>query len=468
MSILALSDNVFLLSILIVYMNTFSVDIFNNYTWICKLTVYTLYISSFMSVWCVVMFNIERFLAVFFPFSNLGMIRRLKVNKFTLCGLFTFSLVFYSFSLYTSELELVPGTQATACTTSHKWHDIVITMSFVDILISIIIPFTLLFICNALFSRNLLMKIRTNNQAEKERTSKRKELLNTLWRRKRVTLVLKQDQLEISDEDSDSNTHKVSRRELFTPEYTKNCSLNSYLKGQGKSKRRIKIKRIKTLKLQLEIAQLNYSNLQNKFYFSRRLESKSHSISDIYELKSQGRKNGITYPPRYVTFTPPTNSEKSQAKNSKKKLTSILQRIWRESTELKKTKSYMKATKMVVITSLAFILLNSPMAFSKMYNFFRHDMTYKVEPVVEALNRSMYETYDAYAESINLNIPEEVDLKKQICERLACYLYYLNFCLNLVFYSLSWPKKARKKLADLFKPVVNFRQRKQTSSISRL
>jgi hypothetical protein len=48
---LALADNGFLLSLLIVNLRIFDVDLFNKYEIVCKLAVFFTYVSSFLSVW---------------------------------------------------------------------------------------------------------------------------------------------------------------------------------------------------------------------------------------------------------------------------------------------------------------------------------------------------------------------------------------------------------------------------------
>ena len=48
---LALSNSVFLFSLLVVSLSYLNLDVFNHYDLICKLNVYLTYTSSFLSVW---------------------------------------------------------------------------------------------------------------------------------------------------------------------------------------------------------------------------------------------------------------------------------------------------------------------------------------------------------------------------------------------------------------------------------
>jgi hypothetical protein len=48
---LAIADNSFLLTLFVVNLHIFNIDLFNSYEIVCKLTVFCTYISSFLSAW---------------------------------------------------------------------------------------------------------------------------------------------------------------------------------------------------------------------------------------------------------------------------------------------------------------------------------------------------------------------------------------------------------------------------------
>lgn len=63
LSALAISDTVYLVALFIVWLTLVGIDIFNK-TGPCQVIVYVTAVCSFLSVWFVVAFTVERFVAV--------------------------------------------------------------------------------------------------------------------------------------------------------------------------------------------------------------------------------------------------------------------------------------------------------------------------------------------------------------------------------------------------------------------
>lgn len=66
LSALAISDSIFLMALFIVWLSMVDVDLFNQHG-SCQLVVYITGVCSFLSVWLVLAFTIERFVAVRYP-----------------------------------------------------------------------------------------------------------------------------------------------------------------------------------------------------------------------------------------------------------------------------------------------------------------------------------------------------------------------------------------------------------------
>lgn len=77
---LAVSDTCFLFSSLMQWMNFIGIGIYNMNTG-CQLLSFLSYLSSFLSVWFVVAFTVERFIAVMYPLKRQSMctVRRAKI-----------------------------------------------------------------------------------------------------------------------------------------------------------------------------------------------------------------------------------------------------------------------------------------------------------------------------------------------------------------------------------------------------
>lgn len=90
--------------------------------------------------------------------------------------------------------------------------------------------------------------------------------------------------------------------------------------------------------------------------------------------------------------------------------------------QLRRSKTYSRTTRVLVLISVTYIVLNSLMAYSKLRHLFY--------PILD------------YSDSIDLN--------GELIDRIACYLYYLNFSINFFLYVLN-KSKFRDILFELFK-----------------
>lgn len=77
-------------------------QVYNQNGW-CQFFVYMMYVVSFLSVWFVTAFTIERYLIIRFPLRRHKICRpnRAKIVVFSITGL---SLALYSFAIWTSEV----------------------------------------------------------------------------------------------------------------------------------------------------------------------------------------------------------------------------------------------------------------------------------------------------------------------------------------------------------------------------
>lgn len=80
-------------------------------------------------------------------------------NKIVILVLVLFSLFFYSFTIFTSDIESENGNRV--CVTKESWVNFVKKFSFIDIWMTIIIPFIVILIVNASISVKLMRVIRS-------------------------------------------------------------------------------------------------------------------------------------------------------------------------------------------------------------------------------------------------------------------------------------------------------------------
>ncbi len=111
----------------------------------CQLFAYLSYIGSFLSVWYVVSFTVERYIAVAFPFHHQNMCSPRRA-KAVVIGLAVLAAVLYSYALWTSGLEPIYG--RLFCVTYTDYHDMVAKITIVDIIVTLLIPTGVIVGCN--------------------------------------------------------------------------------------------------------------------------------------------------------------------------------------------------------------------------------------------------------------------------------------------------------------------------------
>lgn len=88
-------------------------------------------------------------------------------------------------------------------------------------------------------------------------------------------------------------------------------------------------------------------------------------------------------------------------------------------------KSYSRTTRILIIISITYFILNSLMAYTKLRHLFE---AYKEAPKDETLGHQQHSTISNYSDDL---------LNNELLERVSCYLYYLNFSINFFLYVLN-------------------------------
>lgn len=141
---LAWSDNVFLCCLLLEWLSTTGVDIYSRDGW-CQLFVYLTYVTSFLSVWYVVAFSIERYIAVCYPLRRQQLCTTSKAKwAVSGCAVLSFLLHMYSLFVYS------PGSYngETRCIPNPNYFKLVSAFNYIDALTAFIIPAIIIIFCN--------------------------------------------------------------------------------------------------------------------------------------------------------------------------------------------------------------------------------------------------------------------------------------------------------------------------------
>ena len=141
---LAWSDNVFLLCLLLSWFSYTGVDLYNREGW-CQTLAYLTYVTSFLSVWYVVAFSIERYIAVCYPLRRQQMCTTSRA-KIVVIGCAILSLSLYLFTPFTFSTGDYHGQPR--CMPNERHMNLVSNLSYVDTVITFIVPVIIIVTCN--------------------------------------------------------------------------------------------------------------------------------------------------------------------------------------------------------------------------------------------------------------------------------------------------------------------------------
>ena len=146
---LAVSDTCFLLCTLVVWVSRVGMNVVNMQPW-CALVVYLTFVCSFLSVWIVVAFTIERFIVVCFPLRRRHMLRPFQARSCVFI-LAIASLIIYSFLLWMTRVVDQPNGDGKVCHTLPKHAQALHILTQIDIFLTLVVPlFTIISLNSAI------------------------------------------------------------------------------------------------------------------------------------------------------------------------------------------------------------------------------------------------------------------------------------------------------------------------------
>ncbi|KAE8748601.1 CNMa Receptor 1 [Frankliniella occidentalis] len=178
---LAISDTCCLVAVAATWLEFIDIPVFNK-NGSCQLFVYLKSVCSFLSVWFVVAFTVERFVAVSYPLQRLSMCTVARARAI-LASLTVAGLGLYSPYLFISAVIPVPAVQGgqgaaggaaanngtvLVCDMLKQWHSLARVLNYADICLTLVLPVLLILSLNACIARTVLRLARA-----------RKDLTNT-------------------------------------------------------------------------------------------------------------------------------------------------------------------------------------------------------------------------------------------------------------------------------------------------
>lgn len=151
MAALAVSDSGFLVGLFISWLEYADMPLFHTNGW-CQFVIYITYVCSFLSAWFVVSFTVERYIAICHPLHRPEMCTTRRA-KGVVGGLTLFGLLAYAVSLWTSGIKKLHKYEI--CTALNDYYDIHRALTYVDIVITLIIPFCVIFAFNVIIAHKI-------------------------------------------------------------------------------------------------------------------------------------------------------------------------------------------------------------------------------------------------------------------------------------------------------------------------
>ncbi|XP_021346943.1 cysteinyl leukotriene receptor 2-like [Mizuhopecten yessoensis] len=141
---LAFVDNVFLVALFTTWFDG-SVSNIIKTEGVCQLLVYVTYVTSFLSIWYVVGFTAERYIAICHPFRAPIVCSRFR-EKIYVIILAVVAGVLYNYALWTTSVVELNGVYR--CGYKFKYMSLLEKVTWIDTIITMIIPFLLILLMN--------------------------------------------------------------------------------------------------------------------------------------------------------------------------------------------------------------------------------------------------------------------------------------------------------------------------------
>lgn len=139
---LAFVDNVFLLCLFLSWFDGSVKNILTSLP-LCRIIAYSTYMSSFLSVWFVVGFTVERHIAICHPLHAKLFCTKVR-ERITVILLLIISVCLYHFSFWTTDVAIYPSERIARCSIDKTFIHFLNIVTWIDTVLTMLIPFVLI------------------------------------------------------------------------------------------------------------------------------------------------------------------------------------------------------------------------------------------------------------------------------------------------------------------------------------
>lgn len=139
---LAFVDNVFLLCLFLSWFDGSVKNILTSLP-LCRIIAYSTYMSSFLSVWFVVGFTVERHIAICHPLHAKLFCTKVR-ERITVILLLIISVCLYHFSFWTTDVAIYPSERIVRCSIDKSFIHFLNIVTWIDTVLTMLIPFLLI------------------------------------------------------------------------------------------------------------------------------------------------------------------------------------------------------------------------------------------------------------------------------------------------------------------------------------
>lgn len=144
LAMLGISDTFFLVALIFGWLGTIHNNAVNTGP-LCLVSVYITYVTSFLSVWYVMLIMLDRLIVVCFPLRGY---RLCSKRRSIIAGVVVtvFGVLFYSHSFFTTQVVPTPG--GFGCQLNNDYRELVTVITYIDTGITFVFPFVAIFVLN--------------------------------------------------------------------------------------------------------------------------------------------------------------------------------------------------------------------------------------------------------------------------------------------------------------------------------